>query len=119
METQGHSFESLFGRAGEYFETRMELMKLKSVDKSSEVISSVVSSVAILLIILLSIIILSVGLALWIGEKAGKSYYGFFLVGGFYVFVALIGYVFRKTILKAPIANLFINKVLNEPSDKK
>src|SRR4051794_20349006 len=101
METQAHSFESLFGRAGEYFETRMELMKLKSVDKSSDVISSVASSLTILLIILLSIILLSIGFALWIGEQAGKSYYGFFIVGGAYIFVALIGYAFRKRILKA------------------
>jgi len=119
METQAHSFESLFERAGEYFETRMELVKLKSVNKSSDIISSVISNVTILLIILLSIIILSVGLALWIGEKAGKSYYGFFIVGGFYVFIAIIGYTFRKRILKAPVTNLFINKVLNEQSDKK
>jgi hypothetical protein len=118
METEAHSFESLFGRAGEYFETRMELMKLKSIDKSSDVISSVVSKLTIILIIVFSIIILSIGLSLWIGEKIGKSYYGFFIVGGFYVFIALIGYIFRKKLLKIPAANFFINKVLNE-NDKK
>jgi len=119
METQAHSFESLFERAGEYFETRMELVKLKSVDKSSEVISSVVSGLTVIVIVLLSIIILSIGLALWIGEQMGKSYYGFFIVGGCYVFITLIGYAFKERILKTPVANLFINKVLNEQSDKK
>jgi len=83
METQTNSFESLFERAGEYFETRLELVKLKSVDKSSDIISSVISKLTIILIILFSIIILSVGLALWIGDEIGKSYYGFFIVGGF------------------------------------
>jgi len=119
METQAHSFESLFERAGEYFETRMELVKLKSVDKSSDVISSAVSGLTVAVIVLLSIIILSIGLALWIGEQTGKSYYGFFIVGGCYAFIALIGYAFRTRILKTPVANLFINKVLNEQIDKK
>jgi hypothetical protein len=119
METQAHSFESLFGRAGEYFETRMELMKLRSLDKSSDIISSVISTLAVMVTILISIIILSIGLALWIGEQMGRSYYGFFIVGGFYILIALIGYILRNRLLKVPIANSFINKVLNEENDKK
>ncbi len=114
MENQTNSFESLFGRAGEYFETRLELLRLKSVDKSSDVISSLVAALTIILIISFAIIIVSIGLALWIGEQIGKSYYGFFIVGGFYIIIALIGYLLRKRFLKAPVANLFINKVLNE-----
>jgi hypothetical protein len=119
MDTQAHSFESLFERAGEYFQTQIELVKLKSVEKSSDVISSVISRLTIILAILISIIILSIGLALWIGEQIGKPYYGFFIVGGFYILMALIGYIFRKGLLKIPIANSFINKVLNEENDKK
>jgi membrane-bound ClpP family serine protease len=119
METQAHSFESLFERAGEYFETRMELTKLKTVERSSEVISSAASSLAILVVVFLSIIIFSIGFSLWIGEQTGKSYYGFFIVGGFYLVIALIGYAFKRRVLKTPVANLFINKVLNEQDDKK
>jgi len=118
METKAHSFESLFERAGEYLETRIELVKLKSVEKSSDVISSVGARIPIILALLISIIILSIGVALWIGEKIGKSY-GFFIVGGFYIFVALIAYIFKNGLLKIPIANLFINKVLNEENNKK
>jgi len=114
MENQVHSFESLFGRAGEYLETRLQLMKLKSVDKSSDMISSLVSSLTIILLISFSLIIISIGLALWIGEQIGKSYYGFFIVGGFYIIIALIAYLFRERLLKGPVANLFINETLNE-----
>jgi len=114
MEKKASSFESLFGRAGEYFETRLELLRLKSVDKSSDVVSSLISGLTILLIISFAIIIISIGLALWIGEQMGKSYYGFFIVGGFYVVMVLIGYLLRRRFLKGPVANLFINKVLND-----
>ena len=113
MEDQAHSFESLFGRAGDYFETRLKLLKLKSVEKSSDIVSSIVSVVALILIIFLSIIIVSIGLALWIGEFLGKSYYGFFVVGGIYIIIALIVYLFRKYLLKIPVGNLLIDKVLN------
>jgi len=119
METQAHPFESLFERAGEYLETRIELVKLKSVEKSSDIISSTMATVPIILALILSIMILSIGVALWIGEQIGKSYYGFFIVGGFYIFIALAGYIFRNRLLKVLIANSFINKVLNEESNKK
>jgi hypothetical protein len=119
MDTQAHSFESLFERAGEYLETRIELVKLKSVEKSSDIISSVGARIPIILAFLISIIIISIGVALWIGERLGKSYYGFFIVGAFYIFTALVGYIFRNELLKGPIANLFINKVLNEENNRK
>jgi hypothetical protein len=113
MENKANSFERLFERAGDYFETRMDLFKLKSVDKTSDAVSTFASGLAIILIISFSVIIISIGIALWVGEMMGKSYYGFFIVGGFYLFIGLLIYFFRKQLLKMPVANLFINKVLN------
>jgi len=113
MENKANSFEALFERAGDYFETRIQLFKLKSVDKSSDAVSSFASGLAVILFISVSVIILSIGLALWIGELTGKSYYGFFIVGGFYLVSGFLVYLFRKQLLKNPVADSFINKVLN------
>jgi hypothetical protein len=113
MENKANSFEALFERAGDYFETRLELLRLKSVDKSSDAISSFASRLAVFFIFSFSVIILSVGLSLWIGEVIGKSYYGFFIVGGAYLIVGFIVYLLRRQLIKSTIANSFIDKVLN------
>ena len=113
MENKANSFEALFERAGDYFETRLELLKLKSVDKSSDAVSSFASGLAVLFIFSFSVIILSIGLALWLGELIGKSYYGFFIIGGAYLIIGFIVYLFRKQLIKSAVANSFIDKVLN------
>jgi len=113
MENKANSFEGLFERAGDYFETRFQLFKLKSVDKSSEAVSSFASGLAVLLIFSVSVIILSIGLALWIGEVTGKSYYGFFIVGGAYLIIGFIVYLFREQLIKSAVADSFIDKALN------
>jgi len=39
---------------------------------------------------------------------------GFFLVSGFYFIVAIIVYLFRKTLIKIPIDNLIVSKLLKD-----
>ena len=113
MEYKANSFEALFERAGDYFETRIELLKLKSADKTSDAVSSFASGLAVFFVFSFSVIILSIGLALWIGDAIGTSYYGFFIVGGAYFIIGLIVYLFRKQLIKRAVANSFIDKVLN------
>src|SRR5690349_9184645 len=100
MENKANSFEALFERAGDYFETRMELLKLRSVDKSSDALSSFASGLAVFFIFSVSIIIISAGVALWIGDVLGKTYYGFFIVGCFYLVLGFVIYLFRKQLVK-------------------
>ncbi|MBC7888874.1 MAG: hypothetical protein H7Z13_13435 [Ferruginibacter sp.] len=113
MEKQPDTFGSLFENAGDYLETRLDLLKLKAVDKSSDIISSVVSRLTILLIVAFAIVILNIGLAFWAGELLGKVYLGFFVVGGFYALLALILHFFWHPFLKGPISSIIIKKMLN------
>jgi hypothetical protein len=113
MESETNSFEALFGRAGDYFETRLELIRLKSVDKSAGVVSSFASRLTVGLIILIAVIIISIGVSLWVGEYFGNAYYGFFIVGGVYLLIGFIVFLLRKLLLKNPVEDLFIDKVLN------
>ena len=43
MEQQSNHIETLFEKAGDYLETRIEITKLKTAEKSSDVISSLVT----------------------------------------------------------------------------
>jgi hypothetical protein len=44
----------------------------------------------------------------------GKSYYGFFVISGFYALLALIFGIFRKQLIKNPVNNSIIEQVLEE-----
>jgi len=65
-----------------------------------------------ILIIFLFVGFVSVALAILIGKTMGDYYYGFLIVGGFYLIVLLIIYVQRKKWIKEPVANGLINKML-------
>jgi len=113
MENEPGTFGALFEKTGDYLETRLDLLKLRAVDKTSDVTSSLVSRIAIAVVLFIAILIVNIGLALWVGELVGRVYVGFFIVAAFYALLALLIYVFRKTWIKDPITNLLIKKLLN------
>jgi hypothetical protein len=103
---------ALFERAEDYTKTTLKLFKLNAVDKSAELVSSLFSLLVVMMVVVLSIVIISIGGALWIGKLLNNTSYGFFVIGGFYVLVALLLHVFRKQWLKYPISNSIIEKML-------
>ncbi len=107
-------FESLLSQAREYADSRIALLKLKSADKISDSASDVGSALVIMLFIVIFLLVLTVGLALLIGEWLGKTYDGFFVMAGVYGIAGLIAITNRKKLIKMPICNFVINKILND-----
>ena len=113
MENQSTPVESLIDRVKSYVETRIDLLRLKAIDKSSSFLSLLISMVVVILIGFLSLMLFSVGLALLLGEWLGRSYYGFFIVAGLYLITGLVLYSSREKLLKTPIANSMIKKLMD------
>ena len=107
-----NTIETLIKKSGEYLDTKIELTKLKAINTSSDVLSNMVYLIVKILIIFLFVGFVSVALAILIGKTMGDYYYGFLIVGGFYLIVLLITYVQRKKWIKEPVANGLINKML-------
>lgn len=105
--------EAIFQRAGEYLETRMELVRLKTISKSSQVLSHLLTRILLGAITLLFFLLFNIGLALWIGDAWGKLYYGFFLLAGIYAIAGIIFYILRDRFIQEPISNLIISKFLD------
>ena len=112
MDEQAGLIESLIEKGEQYGKTTLELLKLKTLDKSADVASNLVSWLIVLIFAVLFFLILNIGVALWLGELLGKSYYGFFIVAGFYALLALIFSIFRKQLIKNPVNNSIIEQVL-------
>ncbi|MEJ7587473.1 MAG: hypothetical protein WKI04_07920 [Ferruginibacter sp.] len=113
MENQPNSFGSLFENAGKYFETKLDLLKLQAINKSSDAASSIVSRLTIVLLVVFAVFILNIGLALWVGELLGRAYLGFFAVAGLYILIAVLLHFFKDAWIKQPISTMIIKKMLN------
>lgn len=112
MEDQASLIESLIEKGEQYGKTTIELLKLKTVDKSADVASTLISWAIVIVFTVLFFLIFNIGVALWIGELLGKSYYGFFAVAGFYALLAITFGIFREQLVKGPVNNSIITQVL-------
>lgn len=112
MEDNAKLIESLLEKAAEYGKTSFELAKLKVIDKITDLVSSLVPQSVVFALIMVFILFFSLGLAFWLGEIIGKTYYGFFIVAGFYGIAGVIVHFFMHKRLKKITGNYFIKQVL-------
>jgi fatty acid desaturase len=112
MDDNSELLESLLDRATEYGKTSYELVKLKALDKSADIISSLIPHSVVFVLIASFLLFFNLGLAFWLGELLGRVFYGFFLVAAFYVFAGIIIHFFMHKWLKRLVSNYFIQQVL-------
>lgn len=104
--------ESLFNQSKDYVDTRLELYKLKMIDKTTSVASAVISGAALLIVFFIFFVVLNIGVALLIGDLVGKSYLGFLILAAFYAIVGLVLFYKRNKIFKTPLTKMIIGKFL-------
>ncbi|MEP6616037.1 MAG: hypothetical protein ABJA57_05630 [Ginsengibacter sp.] len=112
-DTKTSSIEYLLDSTRNYIETRIDLLKLKAIDKSSGILSSIASVFLIVLICLVFIVLLNIGLSLLLGELLGKVYYGFFIVAAFNAIIGIILFNSREKWIKTPIVNGMLKSMLD------
>jgi hypothetical protein len=112
MEDNTKLLESLLERATEYGKTSYELVKLKTLDKTTDVVSTLIPHSVVVALIASFMLFLNLGLALWLGEVLGKTFYGFFVVAAFYIITGIIVHFFMHKWLKRLVGNYFIRHVL-------
>lgn len=113
MENKPTSVEELFYKLKDYGDTRLDLFKLKSINKISGFLTSLIVSVILVVLLFLVIICLTIGAALLIGTLLGKAYYGFFIIGAIYIITGLVLYSGRNKFLKTPVSNKLIKELLD------
>lgn len=110
MAPDENIIEPLFDKVKDYSKTSLELLKLRSIDRSSDFLSSLIFRLIVVSIILLALLSLNIAAALWLGDLTGKVYFGFLLVSSFYIFIGIILRLFR-TRIKLNISNSIINSL--------
>lgn len=114
MESPKDAVASLLEQAEEYGKTTFELYKLKMLNSVTSLITGLVSKLSVIIVFLVFMIMLSVALGLFLGELLGKTYYGFFLVSGFYLLLGILMHVFMDKWIRAPISESIIEQTLQK-----
>lgn len=114
MKDKAILIEMLFEKIESYIKTTLELYRLKAIDKVTDIFATLASSMILGLIVALSFILLSVGLALFLGELLGKSYYGFFAIGGLYAAIGIVVGINRREWLEVKLNNFLINQIFKK-----
>lgn len=104
--------ESLFNRTKDYVDNRLELYKLKAIDKTSAIASNIALGVALFVVFFIFFVVLNIGIALLIGDLIGRSYAGFLILAGIYAIAGIILFKGRKKIFKSPVSAMIIRKIL-------
>ena len=112
METPAGLIETLFEQGEVYAQTSLKLVKLKSLETTTIVVTTLISRLSVIGIIVLFVLVLSLGVALWLGDLLGKSYYGFFIVAAFYLVAVIVLHFFLSKWIKKPIGDLIITLAL-------
>jgi hypothetical protein len=112
MEDNTAFLESLLERASEYGKTSLELVKLKTLDKTTDIVSSLVPQSVVIILIASFMLFLNLGIALWLGDILGKTFYGFFVVAGFYILVGIVIHLFMHKWIKKLVGNYIIKHIL-------
>lgn len=114
MDNQYDILEPLKETTEQYIKATIELSKLKILETITNAITSLVAKIAVVLIFSMFLLIISTGIAFMLGDYVGKTYYGFFIVAGFYLMAGAIFHYFLHNWIKEPVSNLIINKALQE-----
>lgn len=114
MKNYETPLELLLEKVEDYGNTTVELMKLKAINKSADIISSLALKIVLFAVITLFIIIANVGVSLWIGDLLGKSYYGFFIVAACNGLAAILLRAYLHHWVKVPISNFIIAQMLKQ-----
>jgi len=104
--------ESLLERVTDYGKTTYVLVKLIALDKTTDAVSSFIPHSFVLVLIAIFILFANLGLALWLGEIIGKTFYGFLAVAAFYGIMGMIIHFFMHKWLKKLVSDYIIKHVL-------
>ncbi|MBC7438454.1 MAG: hypothetical protein H7250_00510 [Flavobacterium sp.] len=108
--------EMLFEKAEQYARTTLALYKLKVIDKATDIFASLFTRIVIFIFLTIFFILMTLGLALYLGDLLGKNYYGFFAVGGFYFLISLVLYLFRKS-FESMFNDYLVNQIFKDKNN--
>jgi len=111
MDDNVKLIESLLESTLKYGVAEIELLKLKSLNKTSDVVSSLIPHAVVFFILVLFLFFFNLGLAFWLGKIIGNNFYGFFIIAAFWAIVGLVMHFFMHKWIKRKICNYLVKQM--------
>ena len=106
--------EKLFEKVENYSKTTIQLGKHLAIYSSAEIISNVAVKIVVFSLLGVGILFANIGLAIYLGEILQKPFLGFLIVAAFYLFVAILMFVFKNIFIKNPVSNYIVSSANKE-----
>jgi hypothetical protein len=111
MDDNVKLIESLLESTFKYGVAEIELIKLKTLNKTSDVVSGLLPHTVVFFILFFFLLFLNLGLAFWLGDIIGNNFYGFFVIAAFYAIVGLVVHFFMHNWMKRKICNYLVKQM--------
>jgi hypothetical protein len=118
MEENVNRLETLLEKAAELGKSSLDLYRLRTVEKTADVVSTIVPYGIVFILFSSFLVFLNVGLALWFGKIIGNTFYGFFIVAAFYATIAAVVHFFMHEWLKRLVNEFLIKLFFKKDSDE-
>ncbi len=110
MKEDPNLIDNLVNRVKELSLAYIELIKLRTIDKTVNIISAIFPDLIVGILLVIFLVFLNLGLAFWLGNVFGKIYFGFLAVALFYLTIGMVSHFFMRKWFKKVVANYFIKQ---------
>ncbi|MBO5471383.1 MAG: hypothetical protein J5976_02950 [Bacteroidales bacterium] len=99
--------EKLTSQTRRYIDLQIDALKLKTIDGLSVGVSSLLAMMAILMAGAIALAAISFGLVILLGELIGSWAGAAFIIGGVFLVILILLYIFRKKLFLDMFVQLF------------
>lgn len=109
--------EQLLAEVKNYVDLKLKYYKLSAVEKLSVVTGSAMSLMIFIVLMGVAVLLFFVALAVLVAGWVGSLVWGFVIMGGFCLLVALIFWAFRKNIFANSMVRMFSKIFFNHDEE--
>lgn len=96
-----------------YVKTNYELIRLETTKSVADISSGLMSGILVGAMGFLSLLFIGLSGGFFLSQLLADYCLGFGIVAGFYLLLAIILMLFRKSLIEKPLKNIIIRKTLN------
>jgi hypothetical protein len=104
------SLDLIINKVSNYFNTSINLMKLKFIQTSTDMLANFIAYFVFILLLLISILFASIAFASWLNDIYHSHFAGYAVVSIGYLLLSMIAFLARNVWIKTPIQNTIIRK---------
>jgi Putative Actinobacterial Holin-X, holin superfamily III len=111
--------EDLTRHVMEYLDTRWDLLVLEITEKGLAAASSIVTGLILTVFGGIILVFVSIGTAIWIGQRMHNPIAGYFIIAGFFVVLLVLVLAFAYNYVRTVVANAVLESIKDDEEDEK